>query len=148
MCVTGTNVFLIVAKPVQMQNPLQVRDDLKRFLESMMAKSGKLRSLIRELRKGYSKDVAAMTLLSFNKVKYLSDIRFVGFAAYKPLYSLIYDSWIAEHSHQIYQSTLVRLRCLPALEAAIKEVDQSYDSCNEAWAQGEADKFRSAKLHT
>jgi hypothetical protein len=37
------------------------------------------------------------------------------------------------------------LRCLPALEKAIKEVDGAYDACNEAWALGEADKFRSQK---
>jgi hypothetical protein len=42
---------------------LQVRDDLKRFLDSMMSKSGKLRSLIRELRNSYSKGVAAMQFL-------------------------------------------------------------------------------------
>ena len=40
--------------------PCQVRDDLKRFLESMMSKSGKLRSLARDLRKSYSQDAAAM----------------------------------------------------------------------------------------
>jgi hypothetical protein len=37
----------------------QVKDDLGRFLESMMSKSGKLRSLIRELRSKYSSDSAA-----------------------------------------------------------------------------------------
>ena len=46
----------------------QVRDDLKRFLESMMAKSGKLRSLIRELRNSYSKDIAAMQFLFLNSL--------------------------------------------------------------------------------
>lgn len=40
-----------------------MRDDLKRFLESMMAKSGKLRALIRELRTAYSGDVAATQFL-------------------------------------------------------------------------------------
>ena len=44
---------------------MQVRDDLKRFLESMMSKSGKLRSLVRELRSRYSKDVAAQQPLIF-----------------------------------------------------------------------------------
>jgi hypothetical protein len=44
---------------------MQVRDDLKRFLESMMSKSGKLRSLVRELRSSYSKDVAAQQPLIF-----------------------------------------------------------------------------------
>ena len=39
-------------------------------------------------------------------------------------------------------------RCVPSLENAIKEVDSAYDSCNEAWAQGEADKFRSVKFLT
>ena len=38
-------------------------------------------------------------------------------------------------------------RCIPALEAAVKEVDMAYDSCNEAWARGEADKFGSPELH-
>ena len=37
-------------------------------------------------------------------------------------------------------------RCIPALETAIREVDAAYDSCNEAWARGEADKFRSSEL--
>ena len=37
-------------------------------------------------------------------------------------------------------------RCVPTLEAAVKEVDGSYDLCNEAWARGEADKFRSPEL--
>lgn len=37
-------------------------------------------------------------------------------------------------------------RCLPALEVAIKDVDGAFDSCNEAWARGEADKFRSNEL--
>ena len=44
---------------------MQVRDDLKRFLESMMSKSGKLRSLVRKLRSSYSKDVAAQQPLIF-----------------------------------------------------------------------------------
>ena len=39
-------------------------------------------------------------------------------------------------------------RCVPALEQAVKDVDASYDSCNEAWARGEADKFRSKELQT
>ena len=39
-------------------------------------------------------------------------------------------------------------RCVPALEASIKEVDAAYDSCNEAWARGEADKFRSTTFLT
>ena len=37
----------------------------------------------------------------------------------------------------------LHLRCIPALEKAIVDVDAAYDSCNEAWARGEADKFRS-----
>ena len=48
-----------------------------------------------------------------------------------------------------FQKTSSRLghpRCIPALEASIREVDQAYDSCNEAWARGEADKFRSSEL--
>ena len=43
---------------------------------------------------------------------------------------------------------LAHSRCVPALEASIKEVDQAYDSCNEAWARGEADKFRTAAFLT
>lgn len=38
-----------------------MKDDLKRFMESAMGKSGKLRSLIRDLRKDYSSDEAAMS---------------------------------------------------------------------------------------
>ena len=38
------------------------------------------------------------------------------------------------------------LRCLPALNAAIKEIDGAYDSCNEAWAVGESEKFQSKKF--
>ena len=37
-------------------------------------------------------------------------------------------------------------RCVPTLESSVKEVDSAYDQCNEAWARGEADKFRSAEL--
>ena len=37
-------------------------------------------------------------------------------------------------------------RCIPSLETAIKEVDGAFDSCNEAWARGEADKFRSKEF--
>ena len=39
--------------------PCKVRDDLKRFLDSMMSKSGKLRKLVSELNKHYSGDPAA-----------------------------------------------------------------------------------------
>lgn len=46
------------------------------------------------------------------------------------------------------QSSYPHPRCVPSLENAIKEVDAAYDSCNEAWAQGEADKFRSVKFLT
>ena len=42
---------------------VQVRDDLKRFLDSLMSKSGKLRSLIRELRTSYADDDAAQKSL-------------------------------------------------------------------------------------
>ncbi len=38
------------------------------------------------------------------------------------------------------------LRCIPALEKSIQDIDGVYDSCNDAYAQGEADKFRSAKF--
>ena len=50
--------------------------------------------------------------------------------------------------HQLYHVSLPTSgpRCVPALESAIREVDQAYDSCNEAWARGEADKFHSSTL--
>ena len=47
---------------------VKVRDDLKRFLDSMMSKSGKLRSLIRELRTSYVGDDSAMQTLFFHKI--------------------------------------------------------------------------------
>lgn len=49
--------------------PCKVRDDLKRFLDSMMSKSGKLRKLVSELNKHYSGDPAAKQWLSWrNKI--------------------------------------------------------------------------------
>lgn len=39
-------------------------------------------------------------------------------------------------------------RCIPALQNCIKDIDQAYDACNEAWARGEADKFRSKEFLT
>ena len=39
-------------------------------------------------------------------------------------------------------------RCIPALQSCIKDIDNAYDSCNEAWARGEADKFRSKEFLT
>ena len=47
------------------------------------------------------------------------------------------------YGHLLNPDSLLRPRCVPALETSIKEVDAAYDSCNEAWARGEADKFRS-----
>lgn len=40
----------------------------------------------------------------------------------------------------------MHLRCIGPLEDALKDVDGAYDSCNEAWARGEADKFRSTEF--
>ena len=37
-------------------------------------------------------------------------------------------------------------RCVTTLEAEIKKVDAQYDLCNEAWAKGEADKFKTPEL--
>lgn len=49
--------------------PCKVRDDLKRFLDSMMSKSGKLRKLVSELFKSYAGDPAAKQRLSWrNKI--------------------------------------------------------------------------------
>lgn len=48
-------------------------------------------------------------------------------------------------SHLCIPDHLPLLRCIPSLQTAIKEIDASYDACNHAWAQGEADKFRSDK---
>ena len=39
-----------------------------------------------------------------------------------------------------------QLRCVHTIESEIKKVDQQYDLCNEAWARGEADKFKSQEL--
>ena len=49
----------------------QVRDDLKRFLDSMMSKSGKLRALVKELGDKYSKDSAAGQPLHWFRKSYM-----------------------------------------------------------------------------
>ena len=45
-----------------------MRDDLKRYMDSLMNKSGKLRSLIRELREKYAGDAAATQFLCLKNV--------------------------------------------------------------------------------
>ncbi|CAL1127294.1 unnamed protein product [Cladocopium goreaui] len=79
------------AEITQHDKYMQTKERLTKFLESIMNKSGKLRSLIRELSTKYS-DAAAAS-------------------------------------------------CVTSLEAEIKKIDQQYDICNEAMAQGELDGF-------
>lgn len=123
-----------------------------------MSKSGKLRSLVRELRTSYAQDVAAQQFLSFRfKV---TDLHQQSMDQNKTCMNFLpsvmnfrniihgYHFWVLPVGIHFLttSSRLSHPRCIPALEASIREVDQAYDSCNEAWARGEADKFRSTEL--
>lgn len=103
-----------------------------------MSKSGKLRSLIRELRTSYVGDDSAMTTLFFHKIIGVT----LEMSCKKRQYA------IASHHTKSQPANIhpSRLRNIPALEACIREIDAAYDSCNEAMARGEADKFRSEQF--
>lgn len=60
----------------------------------------------------------------------------------------ISHKWFANRYEMgpLRQSLFRDLRCVADLEKHLKEVDSHYDLCNDAWAQGEADKFTGEKL--
>lgn len=48
--------------------------------------------------------------------------------------------------HGLIFGMTARARCISTLESEIKKIDAEYDKCNETWAQGEMDQFRSDKF--
>ena len=82
-----------------------------------MSKSGKLRSLVKDLQKNYSADEASKPFLAKRH---------------------IFTACIS--SSGAFAHTLAP-RCIKTLQDQIGSLDKEYDKCNLIWAQGEVDKF-------
>ena len=72
------NLFIINILFQFMSYPCKTKDKLQRFLQSMTSKSGKLRALVRDLKKGYSTASISPSpgynkywMLQFTSVKFL-----------------------------------------------------------------------------
>ena len=107
-----------------------------------MSKSGKLRSLVRELKKTYS-DAATRECLDKKNVVHSSGVVWI-------ILVNTHVEYHVEGSPAGCQSPCVKLasicadcRCLKTLEHDIVEVDKHYDRCNDAWAKGEVADFGS-----
>ena len=94
-----------------------------------MAKSGKMRSLIRELRTQYT-DAAAEKYLKPNSV-----------STTLQMYICECSLFFLRPSPNRFIIPLWLVRCAVSLEAELKKIDGQYDLCNEAWAKGEAENF-------
>ena len=92
-------------------------------MESLIAKTGKLRSLVRELESKYD-DKAA--------VSYMPQPVFVPSCMSK---SELPPSWtqLCPIGRQP--------RCVISLQQQIAKVDEAYDRCNQVWAKGEVEGF-------
>ena len=118
----------------------------------MISKTGKLRSLVRELKKNYAESATTELLVGpfhlignyermiskqiYEWVTSYSMFLFVGVLLTRVSPSLDLDP-------SLHTRTSSRCRCLKNLELQIKNVDSQYDLCNEAWAKGEVEDFQS-----
>ena len=127
----------------------QTKESLKKFLASMVSKAGKLRSLVRDLKKNYS-EAATKGFLDFQNAA-IYNYRFEAEDPDRSIYLMTAvnecnfiktEFTIPFHiAFSNLASKVVAFRCIGSLEQSITDIDKHYDSCNEAWAKGEVENF-------
>ena len=106
----------------------QAKTDLARFMESILAKTTKIRQLTRDLRANYSGDPSALEPGPHQAgITLLKDL--------KPNRTLTCLS-----SHFGFRG-YDQHRSLSELEKGIKKLDSEYDACSEVLTDGEVDGF-------
>ena len=108
----------------------QTKDALKKFMESLIAKAGKLRSLIRDLESKYDDPAATSSTTQI-------------FWHNQP--SVPWEASSVLPPPEKPKSCRLA-RCVQSLKTQVTKIDGAYDDCNHAWTKGEAEGFFSEEL--
>ena len=111
----------------------ETKASLKTFMSSSLSKAGKLRLLVRDLKKGYTES-ATSTFLNDMMLEYM----LCATIFWRPFYTTKHHPSCSQHGLKMLRR---HLRSIKTLESHIADMDKHYDACNDAWAKGEVENF-------